>query len=320
MILVTRLVICLNQKVHTKLIAHSPRSLETVALAERIALSDSSVLIVGESGVGKEVFAQYIHAKSKRKSAPFIAVNCAALPELTIEDELFGHVRGAFTGAYSARRGHFEMADKGTLFLDELGDLELSLQAKLLRVVQCKRFERLGSGISHTVDVRLISATNKNLPVMVENGSFRSDLYHRINVLLLVVPPLRERKEDIIPLAHFFLERLCTRYTRNIKGFSAAAKQTLELYLWPGNIRELEHCIERAVILGKNNYIRPDDLFLKDDQESTQYSLREAVKQFKLHYIRQVLVRCGGNKTKAAHILQIQRTYLSKISKHYKEL
>jgi Nif-specific regulatory protein len=302
------------------LIAKSPAILEKLEIVERVAKTDSSVLILGESGVGKELFAEQIHLKSPRNKRPFVRVNCAALPEGLLESELFGHVKGAFTNAISSRQGRFELADGGTIFLDEIGDLPLALQAKLLRVLQEKKFEKVGSDTTVTVDVRVLAATNKDIEKQVEEGQFRKDLYYRLNVLPLFIPPLRQRTEDIPALADFFLKKFMGETKKQFEGFSEDAMETMLSYSWPGNIRELENCIERACVIGKGKQIVGEDLLLKNSsiqaiQEASDRNLRNALNVFKGRFIKKVLEENHWNQTEAAKALDIQRTYLSRLIK-----
>jgi transcriptional regulator with GAF, ATPase, and Fis domain len=304
---------------HT-LVWASPVMEEQLNLVRRIAPADSTVLILGESGVGKELIAEQIHLCSNRARKPFIRVNCAALPPTLLESELFGHVKGAFTDAVSDRRGRFELADTGTIFLDEIGDLPLALQAKMLRVIQEKSFERLGSSDSITVDVRIIAATNKDIELLVEEQSFRSDLYYRLNVLPLNIPPLRQRREDIEKLAHFFLKRIALETNKRVTGFSEDAMEALLSFDWPGNVRELENAIERAVVISRHETILPEDLLLhgRDVNDQARYhgkGLKEGITLFKKHFIRAALERHGWNHTATAKELDIQRSYLSKLVK-----
>ncbi|MBE6350155.1 MAG: GAF domain-containing protein [Spirochaetaceae bacterium] len=286
---------------------------------EKVSQTNSSVLILGESGVGKELFAEQIHLRSARSSQPFVRVNCAALSASLLESELFGHVKGAFTDAISDRKGRFEVADGGTLFLDEIGELPLDLQAKLLRVIQSRSFERLGSSETLNVDVRIVAATNRDLESMVAEGKFRSDLYYRLNVLPIYVPPLRERVKDIEPLALFFLHKFCGETKKDFKGFSVDALTQLHQYSWPGNIRELENTIERACVLGKPPFIMADDLRLSVKKKDVDFdfagdrSLKNALFQFKKMYVEQILQECNWNQTKAGKVLGIQRTYVSRL-------
>ncbi len=302
-----------------KLIAESPLLLEKLELVDRVARTDSSVLILGESGVGKELVAERIHLMSERRDGPFVRVNCAALPEGLLESELFGHVKGAFTDAVQARKGRFELADKGTIFLDEIGDLPLKLQAKLLRVLQQRSFERVGSSDSISVNVRIIAATNRDIEALVEAGDFRSDLYYRLNVLPIVVPPLRQRKEDIAALAEFFLKRFSRETNKRFEGFDDRAMELMLSYSWPGNVRELENAVERAVVIAKSARIGPEDLLLGPQPlQGDEYrgkSLKDALTTFKRHFIRKALEENRWNQTETAKVLDIQRTYLSRLVK-----
>lgn len=309
-----------EQGYHT-LIARSPALMEKLDIIDRIARTDSSVLILGESGVGKELFAEQIHQRSKRKAKPFVRVNCAALPEGLLESELFGHVKGAFTSAVQARQGRFELANGGTIFLDEIGDMGLSLQAKLLRVIQQKTFEKVGSDDTITVNVRILAATNKNIETMAEKGEFRKDLYYRLNVLPLYIPPLRQRPEDIPELADFFLKRYARETKKQFEGFSSEAMEAMLSYSWPGNVRELENCVERACVTGKSSWIQTEDLFLESGLQPAgragegNRSLKTAINTFKAHFIRKILEENSWNQTETAKALDIQRTYLSRLIK-----
>lgn len=319
-------------------IAKSPAILDLVHVIEEVADTNSSVLIMGESGVGKELFAEQLHLKSSRRNHPFVRVNCAALSPALLESELFGHEKGAFTDAVSTQKGRFETADKGTLFLDEIGELPLTLQSKLLRVLQSHQFERVGSSKTISVDVRIITATNRNLESMVKAGTFRGDLFYRLNVLPLNIPPLRERKDDIEPLASFFMKKFSDETKKNFIGFSPKALDVLYGYYWPGNIRELENSIERACVLGTPPFIQVEDLRINrswNDNDSasdakvakanaiediaeeiasnSDRSLKSAIDQFKKAYIKQILIETGWNQTKAAQILDLQRTYVSRL-------
>jgi Nif-specific regulatory protein len=292
---------------------------EKIDLLDRIARTESSVLLLGESGVGKELFAEQIHLRSDRKNAPFVRVNCAALPEGLLESELFGHVKGAFTDAIANRRGRFELADGGTIFLDEIGDVSLRLQAKLLRVLQEKSFERVGASESVHADVRIVAATNKDIETQVEKGEFRSDLYYRLNVLPIYVPPLRQRKEDISALAEFFFRRSCREMNKKLLGFTDSAMGMMLSYSWPGNIRELENAIERAVVISREQRIGISDLLLGPGAGQTDEfvgkSLKEGLTNFKRHFIKKALEESRWNQTEAARVLDIQRTYLSRLIK-----
>ena len=313
-------------------IAKSPAILDLLHVVEEAAKTSSSVLITGESGVGKELFAEQLHMKSNRRDKPFVRINCAALAPSLLESELFGHVKGAYTDASSNREGRFEMADGGTIFLDEIGELPFELQAKLLRVLQEKAFERVGSSETISVDVRIIAATNKDLEKMVEEGKFRNDLYYRLNVVPLRIPPLRNRKEDIEPLSLFFINKFRAETKKNFTGISESALARLYDYDWPGNIRELENAIERACVMGVPPCIKFEDLGLivnekseessKTDRFSKEFSdimdgndmsLKTATDTFKKKYIMKVLEMTKNNQTKAAKILDIQRTYLARL-------
>ncbi len=304
---------------HT-LIAKSPVILEKLDIIERVAMSESSVLILGESGVGKELFAEQLHLKSDRRSGPFVRVNCAALPEGLLESELFGHVKGAFTDAVCDRKGRFEAAHQGTIFLDEIGDMPLSLQAKLLRVLQDRSFEKLGSSETITVNVRIVAATNRDIEKLVDEQKFRSDLYYRLNVLPLYIPPLRQRLEDIPSLADFFMNKFRREVKKNFMGFSEGALSAILSYSWPGNIRELENTIERACVIGRPPYIKEEDLLLNirsmpvNNAEGDK-SLKSVINLFKKHYIQKALEDNEWNQTVTAQVLDIQRTYLSRLIK-----
>jgi len=309
---------------HT-IITKSPVILEKMEIIERVAKTDSSVLLLGESGVAKELFAEQIHLKSNRNTGAFVRVNCAAIPEGLLESELFGHVKGAFTNAIANRKGRFEMADGGTIFLDEIGDLPLSLQVKILRVIQERKFEKVGSDITVTVNVRIVAATNKDLEEQVQKNEFRQDLYYRLNVLPIYIPPLRQRPEDIHELAHFFLKKFMIETKKQFDGFSQEALDVMLFYNWPGNVRELQNCIERACVIGKNKWIEPKDLFLKpqigntwdesSESDIDKRNLKLAINAFKSGFIRKVLDENNWNQTEAARALAIQRTYLSRLIK-----
>jgi Nif-specific regulatory protein len=293
---------------------------EKLEMASQVADTNTTVLLLGESGTGKELFAEHIHFMSKRKNKPLIKVNCAAIPEKLIESELFGHVKGAFTDAIADKMGKFELADTGTIFLDEVGDLSYPMQSKLLRVLQDRIIQRVGGTTSKKVDVRLIAATNKNLYEEVKNNRFREDLFFRLNVFPIYIPPLRERKEDIEPLANHFLEKFNHELKKNIKGFSSEVVEALKSYYWPGNVRELQNVIERSVVLCKEDTITLKDLYLGNENISARgveiepvLPLKEAINDFKREYIIKVLEKVGWKQTKASSILKIQRTYLSRL-------
>lgn len=315
-------------------IARSSVVLDLLRVIEEVAKTNTTILITGESGVGKELFAEQLHTKSERREKPFVRVNCAALSPTLLESELFGHVKGAFTDAVSDRIGRFEASDGGTIFLDEIGELSLDLQAKLLRVLQEHKFERVGSNETISVDVRVVAATNRNLEQMVSDGLFRSDLYYRLNVVPINIPPLRERKDDIEPLSSFFLDKFSRETKKKFSGFSNAALHLLYDYYWPGNVRELENSIERACVLGKPPLIQADDLrlnhssvpascqqsadtkienFASEVADGDDKSLKTAINKFKAAYIRKILDETSWNQTEAGKILGIQRTYVSRL-------
>jgi Nif-specific regulatory protein len=286
-------------------------------LIERIAPADSTVLIRGESGTGKELAAHAIHANSGRSLGPFVAINCAVLSEALLESELFGHEKGAFTGAVSQKRGKLEIADGGTLFLDEVGELAPATQAKLLRVLQERNFERLGGTRTISVDVRVIAATNRNLEEAVRQGTFRQDLYYRLNVISLTLPPLRERREDIPLLAYFFAAKYSKKCKRMVNGISPEARACLSAYDWPGNVRELENAVERAVVLGNTDVILPDDLpeSLLETGLPPQAPLNyhETVNEMKRGIILKAVERADGNYTEAARLLGVHPANLHRL-------
>ncbi|WP_298085955.1 sigma-54 dependent transcriptional regulator [uncultured Campylobacter sp.] len=247
----------------TDFVASSPALANALNLASRVAKTDASAMLMGESGVGKELFAKFIHKNSPRKDGPFIAINMAAIPENLIESELFGFEKGAFTDASAMKKGQFELASGGTLFLDEIGEMPLNLQPKLLRAIQEREITRLGATKSVKIDVRIISATNANLPAMISEGKFREDLFYRLNTVPVAIPPLRERKEEILPIAERFLKQSCEEFSLGAKSFSEAAVKELENYDFPGNIRELISVVQRAAILSEGEEIQPGDLFLQ---------------------------------------------------------
>lgn len=292
------------------------------SLITQVAQTNATVLIRGESGTGKELVANAIHYNSLRANKPFIKVSCAALPENLLESELFGHEKGAFTGATESKEGRFEWADGGTLFLDEIGELSQNLQIKLLRVLQAKEFERVGGKKTIKVNVRIISATNRDLEKEIKKGNFREDLYYRINVFPVYMPPLRERKDDIMLLADYFLERLCKENNKNINRISTPAIDMLVSYHWPGNVRELENAIERAVILCNENVIRSQHLppsLQTAEVTKTGYKkgLTEAVENLEREMIIEALKETNGHQGKTADKLQITERILGyKIKNH----
>jgi Nif-specific regulatory protein len=284
----------------------------------RVASSDSTVLITGESGTGKELVARAIHRNSPRVQKPFVAINCAALTETLLESELFGHEKGAFTGALQQKKGKLEVADGGTVFLDEMGELAPSLQAKLLRVLQEREFERVGGTRSVRIDVRVIAATNRDLTESVKSGTFRQDLYYRLNVVSIEMPPLRQRRDDIPLLGSYFAARAGERSKRHVLGVSPEARACLVNYDWPGNVRELENAIERAVVLGSSDFILPEDLpeaVLETVQPAgaTIAQYHEAVSEAKKQVILRAVEQAGGNYTEAAKRLGVHPNYLHRL-------
>jgi len=283
---------------------------DLLILIRKIAPTGSSVLIHGESGTGKELVATTIWQYSKRGNAPFTALNCAALSESLIESELFGHERGAFTNAHQLKYGIVEVADKGTLFLDEIGELPLGLQAKLLRFLDSGEFRRVGSNKTLKVDVRVIAATNKNLTVLIQSGGFRQDLYYRLNVININVPPLRERREDISDLANHFLTKYSNKLSKNVTDFSPQALEALNNYTWPGNVRELENVVERAVIICDSETLGVKDLSIPQTSLVTENPSHSSLEKIEREHILKVLRETEGNQSKASQILGIDRKTL----------
>lgn len=282
---------------------------DILSLIKKVAPTDSPVFIQGESGTGKELIANTIWHYSKRNNSPLIALNCATLPENLIESEIFGHEKGAFTDAFQTKHGLVEVADKGSLFLDEIGDMPLALQAKLLRFLDSGEFRRVGGNKIFNVDVRTIAATNKDLKELINDGRFREDLYYRLNVINISIPPLRERKEDIEELAHYFLRKYSQKLLKEIKDFKPGVIGMLNNYPWPGNARELENVIERAVILCDSNRLRPEDLSLPAayaGEKGATPSLEDMEKE----YILRVLKDVNGNQSRASQVLGIDRKTL----------
>jgi DNA-binding NtrC family response regulator len=303
------------------LVGKSPQMIKVYDLIETVSQTDATVLIQGESGTGKELAANAIHLRSPRKKGPFIKVNCAALPETLLETELFGHEKGAFTGAIRQRKGRFEMAEGGTLFLDEIGDISPVVQVKLLRALQERQFERVGGNETLSVDVRWVCATQKDLKEEIRKGTFREDLYYRLNVVPLVLPPLRERREDVLLLGDHFIQKFSQKMNKEIAGLSGEAKSLLLRYSFPGNIRELENMLERAIALIKGKMIQAEDLpeelcgqtsLIQAVCERIQESkpLAQAASLFEKEYIQSVLEKTKGKKGQAADILGISRKTL----------
>ena len=276
---------------------------------ERVALTDATVLIEGESGTGKELIASAIHYNSRRRDAPFIKTSCSVFAESLVESELFGHERGAFTGATRRRHGRFEQADGGSLFLDEIGDLSPAIQVKLLRILQERSFERVGGEETLSVDVRLIAATNRNLEALVQEGHFREDLYYRLHVVMLKPPPLRERPDDIPPLVHHFLEEFRTLYGSQVRSLSLGAFRALAAYSWPGNVRELRNCIESLVVMARGTVIElediPEHMRAAEGREHVSLSMGMPLREVEKTFILKTLASLGGNKSAAAEKLGI---------------
>jgi Nif-specific regulatory protein len=306
------------------IIGHSEKMQAVFSLLDRVIPTDARVMLEGESGTGKERIARAIHYSGPRKDAPFIAIDCGALPVNLLESELFGYTKGAFTGADSDHKGLFEEANGGTLFLDEIGNMPPEVQSKLLRVIQEGEVRPLGSSQVKKVDVRIISAASGNLQQKIEESQFRQDLYYRLNVINITLPPLRERKEDIAILASYFLQNLNESYRKKIRGFDKKALSLLETYSWPGNVRELEHAVERAVVLCQSNRLSPADfsqLEYSSPQIDTLFQPRQlqtAVKEFKAEFLTRILQQTGGSQKEAAALLGIQRSYLNRLIRELK--
>ncbi len=314
-----------------KIVGGSPKIVELIRTIDRIAKSTCNVLLTGESGTGKELFVAALHDASKRCEGPLVTVNCGALPENLMESELFGHTRGAYTGAHVTRQGRVAQAEGGTLFLDEIGELPLKLQAKLLRLLQQREYSPVGDNRVIKCDIRIVAATNRNLSDEVTKGNFREDLYYRLNVIHLNLPPLRERPEDIKPLVeHFYHESLIMAGRDDLEGFSADAVEALAAYEWPGNVRELENVIQRAVLLAPGPAITrmdipaemgcaaPPDSSLVRDLPEAGINLRNVVDEYESNLIRQALDRTKWNKNRAAQLLGLNRTTLVEMVKRKK--
>lgn len=306
-----------------KIIYRSPKMNVLINMARRIAASRATVLLKGESGTGKELLARLIHNLSPRSTSPIITVNCSALPESLLESELFGHERGAFTGATARRIGRFEEADGGTLFLDEIGDISASVQVKLLRFLQEREFQRVGGNQTVHSDVRIISATNRNLESKVKDGTFREDLFYRLNVVAMDIPPLKERKEDVPVLIDHFLKRFAVENGKNITGITSEARDLLLKYDYPGNVRELENIIERAVVISRNSVISVDDLpfmnerIFPEDAGKKGGLLRGSIEQMERKLILEAMKKAGDHQTKTAEILGISERMLRYKLKKY---
>lgn len=297
------------------MVGESPAMKRVYEMINAVTDTDTTVMIRGESGTGKELIARSIHSASPRKYFPIITINCGGLSPGLIESEFFGHEKGAFTGAVYRRKGKLEMADRGTVFLDEIGSIDAKTQADLLRVIETKQFTRVGGNENINVNFRLICATNKNLELAVEKGDFREDLYYRLNIFTILVPPLRERRSDIPLLADHFLKQLVSNMNKSIKGFTEEAINLLKNYSWPGNVRELHNAIERAVVIAKDDTITPEcfPIFMNNKNVNNDQSLESIERS----HIQQVLDKLEGNVTKAAELLKIDRTTLyNKIEKY----
>lgn len=305
----------------TKIIGKSQKVQRMVETIQQVASSRASVLITGESGVGKELVADALVSYSDRKDKPFVKVHCAALNSNLLESELFGHVKGAFTGAIADKKGRFEMADGGTIFLDEIGEIDPSTQIKLLRVLQEREFEKVGGEKTIKTDVRVIAATNRDLETEIREGRFREDLYYRLNVVRLEVPPLRERKEDLFLLATEFLARFAKENSKEIEGFSNDAKSAISNYDWPGNIRELQNCVESAVVMCRNNLIElsdlPSSVSKAKKENSIEIEIGTTMDEAEKKIILSTVAFCKGNKSKAADVLGLGRkTVIRKIQEY----
>jgi Nif-specific regulatory protein len=308
--------------IKSQIVGQSASLRKVITDAIKVAESKTSVLISGESGTGKELLARLIHEASPRKAQPLVSLNCAALPEGLLEAELFGYEKGAFTGALTRKIGKFELADGGTIFLDEIGEMIPGMQAKLLRVVQEGVFYRVGGTMPIHVDVRILSATNRNIEKDVETGTFREDLFYRLNVVRLVMPPLRQRKDDIPLLCEHFLREFRLMRGMPHLSLSPSAMDKIMAYDWPGNIRELSNALERSVVMGEGRQIQPEDLpfgALRSSPHGLEVglTLQEALDKFKRAFIEMNLAHTGGNRSKAAKVMDIQRTYLSRLISKY---
>ena len=288
-----------------EMIGTSPPMEEVFRKIKKVAPTDISVLITGESGTGKELVARALHTNSDRAERPFVVINCGAIPENLLESELFGHVKGAFTGALSTREGKFQAADSGTLFLDEIGEMPVTLQVKLLRALQEKEITRVGDTKSQRVDIRVVVATNRILADEIAAGNFREDLYYRLNVVGIHLPPLRERGDDLILIARYLLSRFTAEYQSTVRGFSPQSVMVMKKYNWPGNIRQLENRLKKAIIMSDRTHLTPEDLELTTDDLAPIVPLAQAKEEFQRNYINEVLARNNGNRTKAAEDLGV---------------
>jgi two-component system, NtrC family, response regulator AtoC len=307
-------------KRHRLVVGKSDKMNEAVETAKKAATSKATVLLLGESGTGKEIFARAIHNWSERRSRPFVAINCVGLSRELLESELFGHEKGSFTGADQLKKGKMELANGGTVFLDEIGDVSQELQTKLLRFLQEREFDRVGGVRPIHVDVRIVAATNRDLDAAVKERRFREDLYHRLNVVPIMLPPLRERREDIPVLAHHFLQRFAMEVKKDLSEISAEALGKLSAYDWPGNVRELANVIERAVVLGQGPEIAPHDLparivAAQSEPQSDGISYRGAVDAYRRQLVMRALAQTQGNRAAAARALGLHEKYLLRLLK-----
>ena len=311
----------LNQSNGTSLfdgiVADSDAMMKVCRTIEKVAPTNATTLLLGESGTGKELLARALHSLSSRTTKPFVAINCAAIPETLLESELFGFERGAFTGAVKQTPGKIEVADGGTLFLDEIGDMPLPLQAKLLRFLQERTVERIGGRTEIPVDVRVVCATNKNLPHEMSTGHFRDDLYYRISEITINIPPLRERTGGRLVLAQYLLTKFAKEQGRNLKGFTQDGQDAIDAYAWPGNVREMENKIKAAVILAEGKFVTAQDLGLAHTQAAPTLNLRLVRRNAESYAIRQALVRTSGNVSRAAEVLGVTRPTLYDLMQKY---
>ena len=300
------------------IIAVSPKMLEVCRMIEKVAPTTATTLLLGESGTGKELLARALHSLSDRVDKPFVAINCAAIPENLLESELFGHEKGSFTGAVKQTLGKVEVADGGTLFLDELGDMPLGLQAKLLRFLQERVIERVGGREEISVDVRVVCATNQNLDTAIAEGRFREDLYYRVSEITIPIPPLRERTGGRLILARTLLEKFAAKHNRSFRGFTTEAQNAIQSYQWPGNVREMENKIKGAVIMAEGKYVTPEDMSLESvESRPPSLNLREVRKEAEGQAIRRALVHASGNISRAAKLLGITRPTLYDMLEKY---
>jgi two-component system NtrC family response regulator len=306
-----------GRKRYHRLVGESEPMKKVFSLIQRVGPTDATVLVLGENGTGKELVAHAIHKASRHRDGAFVPISCGAIPETLLESELFGHERGAFTDAYRTREGKFELASGGTIFLDEIGELPVQLQVKLLRFLQDHIIERVGGREAIRVETRVVAATNRDLKAAIASGIFREDLFYRLSVLTIHAPPLRERGDDVRMLAEFFLEFYAKHHKRRIKGFSRAALRAIQAHPWPGNVRELENRVQRGVILARDAYLRPEDLELAEAKGESPHTLQEARDDAERRLLMQALTRSAGNITRAARDVDVSRpTFHDLLRKH----